>query len=149
MEVIARTKERFPANPLDDLQFKGLQQAIQSLNSEQLAWASGYLAGLVALQPMGNEAANESPALTILYATQGGKGPGRYNLQLGGDGKGLRLNRLFRKNLTENELLKIIDELFHLYAEKKLTDEGFGDFSVRYGLVKPVINPAEDYHDTP
>lgn len=78
-----------------------------------------------------------------------GKGPGRYNLQLGGDGKGLRLNRLFRKNLTENELLKIIDELFHLYAEKKLTDEGFGDFSVRYGLVKPVINPAEDYHDTP
>lgn len=72
MEVIARTKERFPANPLDDLQFKGLQQAIQSLNSEQLAWASGYLAGLVALQPTGNEAANESPALTILYATQGG-----------------------------------------------------------------------------
>ncbi|MES9831749.1 MAG: assimilatory sulfite reductase (NADPH) hemoprotein subunit [Candidatus Thiodiazotropha sp. LLP2] len=78
-----------------------------------------------------------------------GKGPGRYNLQLGGDGKGLRLNRMFRKNLNENELLKTLDGLFHLYADKRLTNEGFGDFTVRYGLVKPVINPAEDYHDTP
>jgi sulfite reductase (NADPH) hemoprotein beta-component len=77
-----------------------------------------------------------------------GKGPGRYNLQLGGDGRGLRLNRLFRKNLNENELLKVFDELFHLYADKKLPNEGFGDFSVRYGLVKPVIDPVEDYHDS-
>ena len=30
-----------------------------------------------------------------------GKGPGRYNLLLGGDGKGARLNRLFRENLAE------------------------------------------------
>jgi sulfite reductase (NADPH) hemoprotein beta-component len=78
-----------------------------------------------------------------------GKGPGRYNLQLGGDGTGLRLNRLFRKNLNEHELLKTLDGLFKLYAEKRLTDEGFGNFTLRYGLIKPVINPREDYHDTP
>ncbi|MCG7963517.1 MAG: sulfite reductase, partial [Candidatus Thiodiazotropha taylori] len=78
-----------------------------------------------------------------------GKGPGRYNLQLGGDGTGLRLNRLYRKNLNEHELLKTLDNLFKLYSEKRLTNEGFGDFTIRYGLVKPVINPAEDYHDTP
>ncbi|MES9997920.1 MAG: assimilatory sulfite reductase (NADPH) hemoprotein subunit [Candidatus Thiodiazotropha lotti] len=78
-----------------------------------------------------------------------GKGPGRYNLQLGGDGTGLRLNRLYRKNLNEHELLKTLDHLFKLYAEKRLANEGFGDFTIRYGLVKPVINPAEDYHDTP
>ena len=78
-----------------------------------------------------------------------GKGPGRYNLQLGGDGIGLRLNRLYRKNLNEHELLKTLDSLFKLYAEKRLANEGFGDFTIRYGLVKPVINPAEDYHDTP
>ncbi|MEJ2620624.1 MAG: assimilatory sulfite reductase (NADPH) hemoprotein subunit [Candidatus Thiodiazotropha sp.] len=78
-----------------------------------------------------------------------GKGPGRYNLQLGGDGRGLRLNRLYRKNLNVHELLKTLDSLFKLYAEKRLANEGFGDFTIRYGLVKPVINPAEDYHDTP
>jgi sulfite reductase (NADPH) hemoprotein beta-component len=76
-----------------------------------------------------------------------GKGPGRYNLQLGGDGSGLRLNRLYRKNLNEGELLKALDELFRLYAEKRAAKERFGDFVIRYGLVKPVINPAEDYHD--
>ncbi|WP_305782206.1 assimilatory sulfite reductase (NADPH) hemoprotein subunit [Candidatus Thiodiazotropha endoloripes] len=78
-----------------------------------------------------------------------GKGPGRYNLQLGGDGTGLRLNRLYRKNLNEHELLKTLDRLFKLYSEKRLANEGFGDFTIRYGVVKPVINPAEDYHDTP
>jgi sulfite reductase (NADPH) hemoprotein beta-component len=77
-----------------------------------------------------------------------GKGPGRYNLQLGGDGTGLRLNRLYRKNLNESELLQTLDELFRLYADERLPQERFGDFVIRQGLVKPVINPAEDYHAT-
>lgn len=78
-----------------------------------------------------------------------GKGPGRYNLHLGGDGIGLRLNRLYRKNLNERELLRTLDELFRIYAGERLPQERFGDFAVRRGLVKPVINPAEDYHDFP
>lgn len=77
-----------------------------------------------------------------------GKGPGRYNLQLGGDGTGLRLNRLYRKNLNEKELLEILDELFRHYAAERLPDERFGDFVIRSGRVKPVIDPAEDYHET-
>ncbi len=76
-----------------------------------------------------------------------GKGPGRYNLQLGGDGTGLRLNRLYRKNLNESEVLETLDGLFARYAAERLPEERFGDFSVRYGLVKPVIDPAEDYHE--
>jgi sulfite reductase (NADPH) hemoprotein beta-component len=76
-----------------------------------------------------------------------GKGPGRYNLQLGGDGTGLRLNRLYRKNLNESELLETLDTLFYLYAANRLSDERFGDFVIRRGLVKPVIDPAEDYHE--
>jgi sulfite reductase (NADPH) hemoprotein beta-component len=77
-----------------------------------------------------------------------GKGPGRYNLQLGGDGIGLRLNRLYRKNLNEHELFKTLDALFQSYAANRLPDERFGDFTIRSGLVKPVINPAEDYYDS-
>jgi sulfite reductase (NADPH) hemoprotein beta-component len=76
-----------------------------------------------------------------------GKGPGRYNLQLGGDGTGLRLNRLYRKNLNESELLKTLDELFQNYAVNRLPGERFGDFTLRHGVVKPVVNPAEDYHE--
>jgi sulfite reductase (NADPH) hemoprotein beta-component len=78
-----------------------------------------------------------------------GKGPGRYNLQLGGDGRGLRLNRRYRKNLDETELLQTLDELFRRYAAERLPQERFGDFVIRCGVVKPVINPAEDYHETP
>jgi sulfite reductase (NADPH) hemoprotein beta-component len=77
-----------------------------------------------------------------------GKGPGRYNLHLGGDGIGLRLNRLYRKNLNETELLETLEGLFRLYSAERLPRERFGDFAIRYGLVKPVINPAEDYHES-
>ncbi|MCG7989772.1 MAG: flavodoxin domain-containing protein [Candidatus Thiodiazotropha weberae] len=72
MEVAVQNRERFPAHPLDDLQLTRLQQAIEGLNSEQLVWASGYLAALAAYQPKLKQAANESPALTLLYATQSG-----------------------------------------------------------------------------
>lgn len=75
-----------------------------------------------------------------------GKGPGRYNLQLGGDGKGQRLNRLYRKNLNESELIDILQQLFSDYAQQRKPDERFGDFVVRSGIVAPVINPVEDYH---
>ncbi|MES9993820.1 MAG: assimilatory sulfite reductase (NADPH) hemoprotein subunit [Candidatus Thiodiazotropha sp.] len=77
-----------------------------------------------------------------------GKGPGRYNLHLGGDGIGLRLNRLYRKNLNETELLETLEGLYRLYTAERLHRERFGDFAIRYGLVKPVINPAEEYHES-
>jgi sulfite reductase (NADPH) hemoprotein beta-component len=75
-----------------------------------------------------------------------GKGPGRYNLQLGGDGKGQRLNRLYRKNLNESELIETLQGLFSEYAQQREPDERFGDYVVRSGIVAPVINPAEDYY---
>ena len=76
-----------------------------------------------------------------------GKAPGRYNLMLGGDGIGTRLNRLYRDNLDEAAILGEIDTLFARYAAERGLDERFGDFVVRAGLVRPVVNPAEDFHD--
>ncbi|MEA3277289.1 MAG: assimilatory sulfite reductase (NADPH) hemoprotein subunit [Pseudomonadota bacterium] len=75
-----------------------------------------------------------------------GKGPGRYNLMLGGDGKGTRLNRLYRENLDESAILATLDGLFRHYAEQRLGGESLGDFAVRAGLVAAVRNPAEDFH---
>ena len=76
-----------------------------------------------------------------------GKGPGRYNLMLGGDGKGQRLNKLYRENLDEPALLENLNELFARYTGERNQDEKFGDFVVRSGVVKAVIDPAEDYHE--
>ncbi len=76
-----------------------------------------------------------------------GKGPGSYNLLLGGDGNGLRLATLYRKNLNEENLLETLDSLFKQYSDHRLTGERFGDFTVRHGLVEAVTNPAEGYHD--
>jgi sulfite reductase (NADPH) flavoprotein alpha-component len=72
MQNIANTAVGLPPHPLDGLQLSRLQQAVEGLNCEQLAWASGYLAGLREVQPASRKTTNEAPALTILYATQGG-----------------------------------------------------------------------------
>jgi sulfite reductase (NADPH) hemoprotein beta-component len=76
-----------------------------------------------------------------------GKGPGRYNLMLGGDGRGLRLNRLYRENLTEEAIIQTLDMVFARFAAERLDGERLGDYSIRSGLVPAVRNPAEDFHD--
>lgn len=76
-----------------------------------------------------------------------GKGPGRYNLLLGGDGTGLRLARLYRKNLNEKELLTTLNGLLARYAAEADPGERFGDFVVRVGVVQPLNNPAEGFHE--
>ncbi len=76
-----------------------------------------------------------------------GKGPGRYNLMLGGDGKGSRPNRIYGENLGEPEILAALDALFRRFAAERQDGEGLGDFSVRIGLVRPVLKPVEDFHD--
>jgi sulfite reductase (NADPH) hemoprotein beta-component len=73
-----------------------------------------------------------------------GKAPGRYNLMLGADFRGQRLNRLYRENIDESEILAGLDPLFASYAAGRTEDEGFGDFLLRTGaLPTPRPIPAE------
>ena len=60
-----------------------------------------------------------------------GTAPGRYNLHLGGDRIGARLNKVYKENIEEAEILSSLDELFGVYATEKTTGETFGDFSMR------------------
>ena len=60
-----------------------------------------------------------------------GTGPGRYNLHLGGDHEGTRLNRVYKENLDEATILKELDLLFWLYKKERITGERFGDFALR------------------
>ncbi|MET0549890.1 MAG: assimilatory sulfite reductase (NADPH) hemoprotein subunit [Xanthomonas sp.] len=64
-----------------------------------------------------------------------GKAPGRYNLMLGGDHRGQRLNTLYRENIAEPEILAALEPLFARYANERGPDERFGDFLHRTGVV--------------
>jgi sulfite reductase (NADPH) hemoprotein beta-component len=64
-----------------------------------------------------------------------GKAPGRYNLHLGGDGRGQRLNVLYRENVDEVSIIAALDEAFARFAAERRPGERFGDFTWRAGLV--------------
>ena len=69
-----------------------------------------------------------------------GKAPGRYNLMLGADHRGQRLNTLHRENIDEAAILAELDTLFARYANERMTNQPaarqrFGDFLVAAGIV--------------
>ncbi|MBZ4400863.1 MULTISPECIES: assimilatory sulfite reductase (NADPH) hemoprotein subunit [unclassified Myxococcus] len=70
-----------------------------------------------------------------------GKAPGRYNLHLGGDSRGQRLNRLYRENIDEAAILDTLEPLFAAYARERQPGEGFGDYVVRAGHVSAPRSP--------
>lgn len=69
-----------------------------------------------------------------------GKSAGRYNLYLGGDAQGQRLNTLYRENIDEAAILEILDGLFADYVSSRNTGESFGDFAVRQSWVAATEN---------
>ncbi len=64
-----------------------------------------------------------------------GTAAGRYNMHLGGDHYGERLNKIYRENIGENEILTALDALFGHYQADRNLKEGFGDFVMRKELV--------------
>ena len=74
-----------------------------------------------------------------------GKAIGRYNLFAGGNRIGTRIPRLYKENITEPEILAILDEWIGAWARERETDEGFGDYAIRAGIVKPVLDPPRDF----
>lgn len=72
-----------------------------------------------------------------------GKAPGRYNLMLGADHRGQRLNTMYRENVAQPQILEALDPLFARYAGERRDEEGFGDFLVRAGIVVPPRSSIE------
>jgi sulfite reductase (NADPH) hemoprotein beta-component len=62
-----------------------------------------------------------------------GKAQGRYNLHLGGNGQGSRLNVLYRENIDEATFLTEIDGLIGAWSQAREPGERFGDFLWRSG----------------
>lgn len=64
-----------------------------------------------------------------------GTGYGKYNMHLGGDRNGLRLNRKYKDNLEEPEILAELDGLVGSYSREQESGESFGDFIIRKNIV--------------
>lgn len=69
-----------------------------------------------------------------------GKGPGKYNLYLGGDFTGQRLNKLYKENIGEEEILVTLEPMLTEYAKERNEGEHFGDFVIRKGYVEAVTD---------
>ncbi|GGH23702.1 assimilatory sulfite reductase (NADPH) hemoprotein subunit [Paenibacillus segetis] len=75
-----------------------------------------------------------------------GKSAGKYNMYMGAGFVGDRLNKLYRENIGEQEILEILEPIIHRYAKEREQAEHFGDFVIRTGYVKAVTSGL-NFHD--
>jgi sulfite reductase (NADPH) hemoprotein beta-component len=75
-----------------------------------------------------------------------GKSEGHYNLYLGGNFNGTRLNTLYRETLTEEEILSELQPVIADYAKNRNEDERFGDFVIRKHYVKETLKGSDFKH---
>lgn len=75
-----------------------------------------------------------------------GKAPRIYNMYLGGGWHGHRLNKLYRSNVKDDEIVDVIKPLLRKYAMEREDGEHFGDFVLRAGIVKPTLE-GKFFHD--
>lgn len=61
---------------------------------------------------------------------------GHYNMHLGGDREGTRLNKIYKENINEAAILHELDGLLNVYSKDKKKKETFGDYAMRAGWVK-------------
>ncbi|MCE2570834.1 assimilatory sulfite reductase (NADPH) hemoprotein subunit [Motilimonas eburnea] len=75
-----------------------------------------------------------------------GKGPGKYNILLGGNREGTRIPKMYIENADEAQILDELDGLIGRWATERLPNEGFGDFTIRAGIVEEVVIASRDFY---
>ncbi|MFP7296623.1 assimilatory sulfite reductase (NADPH) hemoprotein subunit [Neobacillus niacini] len=65
-----------------------------------------------------------------------GKAVGKYNMYLGAAFDGSRLNKMYRENIGEEEILSELSVILSRYAKEREAEEHFGDFVIRAGIVQ-------------
>ena len=63
-----------------------------------------------------------------------GTAAGKYNLHIGGDNTGERLNKLYKESLEEAQILAELDRLFTSFKNERNEKESFGDYTWRKQL---------------
>ncbi len=75
-----------------------------------------------------------------------GKGPRTYNLYLGASFTGDRLNKLYRVDVKDSEIVSTLRPIFEDYAKNREEGEKFGDFTIRCGYVQ-ATREGKDFHE--
>lgn len=75
-----------------------------------------------------------------------GKAPNRYNLHLGGNRSGTRVPKMYKENITDKQILEEIDSLVGRWSKERSEKESFGDFVIRTGIIKEVVNSKRDFY---
>jgi sulfite reductase (NADPH) hemoprotein beta-component len=75
-----------------------------------------------------------------------GKAVGKYNMYLGAAFDGSRLNKMYRENIGEEEILKELSVLLSHYAKERLDGEHFGDFVIRTGIIQATTD-GTNFHN--
>jgi sulfite reductase (NADPH) hemoprotein beta-component len=75
-----------------------------------------------------------------------GKGPGRYNLYLGGAFNGARLSKLYGEDLDHEGIVAHLDRVFAAFKRERAAGERFGDYVIRAGFVAATAN-GRDFHE--
>ncbi|MEX2416017.1 MAG: assimilatory sulfite reductase (NADPH) hemoprotein subunit [Paenibacillaceae bacterium] len=75
-----------------------------------------------------------------------GKAVGKYNMYLGAGFAGERINKLYRENIGEQEILDTLQPIFVRYAQEREIGEHFGDFVIRAGYVK-ATSDGTNFHE--
>ncbi len=65
-----------------------------------------------------------------------GRAVGTYNIYLGGNLDGTRLNEVYAENVPQADILKLLVSVFKLYKSKRDQGEQFGNFCYRIGVKK-------------
>ena len=71
-----------------------------------------------------------------------GKAPGRYQLWIGGNASGTRLNRVFKETVKDAEIEAELRPLFTRWKNERVAGERFGDFSSRILLPEQIAAAA-------
>jgi len=70
-----------------------------------------------------------------------GKGPGRYQLWLGGNAAGTRLNRVYKEMIKEADVEAELGPIFQRWKNERTAGERFGDFAAR--VLWPELETAQ------
>lgn len=106
---------------------------------EQMVEAAGIPDQLINIRMTGCPNGCARPYLGEIGLT--GKALGKYNLYLGADFSGQRLNRLYLENVDEKTILATLKPMIDQFADEREQDEHFGDFLIRKGIVEAERTP--------
>ena len=53
----------------------------------------------------------------------------------------------YKENITLEQIIQELDTLIGLWSKERSKNEAFGDFVIRKGIIKPVVNAAVDFWD--